>query len=276
MCEGFHVESSDRRVGVVNAVRYMPGARSDAPSWLVVRVGASDMLLIVPVAEVASVFLAERRIVLRSPAATEAGERVSAAERSPSAEDAEMSARLVAAALARVASGWCQGAVAEDEERRAVRPWSPEARRWSMLGALLASWDGGPVEDLGDAVGALHTATDESSLEAWNNSPERTKQEVVAAFERVIELLERGEAGTALPGEERFRHWLAACAGFQVHADRGRLGMVEEVRLSGGSEPEALAVRAGFLGRRLLVVPVDEVERIVPRRKRVVLRPATA
>jgi hypothetical protein len=233
------------------------------------------MLLIVPVAEIESVFLVERRIVLRPSPTVEAGERVSDAEWPPSAEDAQMSARLIAAALARVVSGWCRGVLAEDDERRAVRPWSPEARRWSMLGALLASWDGGPVKDLGDALGVLHTATDESTLEAWNDSPERTKQEVVAAFERAIELLERGEAGTAQPGEERFGYWLAACVGFQVDAGRGRVGTIEEVRLSGENEPEALAVRAGLLGRRLLVVPVNEVERIVPRRKRVVLRATT-
>jgi hypothetical protein len=122
----------------------------------------------------------------------------------------------------------------------------------------------------------LHTAADESPLEAWNDRPERTKREVVAAFERAIEVLGRGEEETALPGEKGFKYWLTACAGFHVDSDRSRVGMVEEVRLSGENEPEALAVRAGLLGRRLLVVPVNEIERIVPRRKRVVLRAATA
>ena len=36
-------------------------------------------------------------------------------------------------------------------------------------------------------------------------------------------------------------------------------------------EPDALVVRAGVLGRRLVLVPIDDVEDIAPRRQRVVL-----
>jgi hypothetical protein len=70
-----------------------------------------------------------------------------------------MSSRMMTAARERVVAGWCQGAVAQDKDGHAVGPGSSEARRWSMLGALLASWNGGPVEELGQAVTSLHTST---------------------------------------------------------------------------------------------------------------------
>jgi hypothetical protein len=37
-------------------------------------------------------------------------------------------------------------------------------------------------------------------------------------------------------------------------------------------EPDALIVRIGVLGRRLAIVPIEEVEDILPRRERVRLR----
>ena len=65
-----------------------------------------------------------------------------------------------------------------------------------MLGAVLASWDGGPVEELGQAVTSLHTSTDQAPLEVWNDRPERTQKEVVTAFERAIHSLARREEET--------------------------------------------------------------------------------
>ncbi|MGZ4403181.1 MAG: hypothetical protein ACXVRI_10090 [Gaiellaceae bacterium] len=68
-------------------------------------------------------------------------------------------------------------------------------------------------------------------------------------------------------------YWLAHCEGFRVDGDGGRLGFVEEVR--GPSTPfEAglLGVRAGMLGRRVLLVPIEEVAYIVPRAKTIWLK----
>jgi hypothetical protein len=66
-----------------------------------------------------------------------------------------------------------------------------------MLGALLACWDGGRVDELGQAVTSLHTSTEHSPLEVWNDRPGRTQRDVVAAFERAIEsLATRNEEAT--------------------------------------------------------------------------------
>ena len=69
-------------------------------------------------------------------------------------------------------------------------------------------------------------------------------------------------------------YWLLHCEGFRVEAEGGRLGFVEEVRHTGRGP--VLAVRAGILGRRLLLVSADEVAFVVPRAERLWLRsPAT-
>jgi hypothetical protein len=181
---------------------------------------------------------------------------------------------LMAEARERVATGWCQGAVAQDEDGRAVGPGSPDARRWSMLGALLASWEGGPVQELGQAVKSLHTSTEHSPLEVWNDRPGRTQTDVVAAYERAIESLASDDENGTHAGEDLSAYWLRTCEGFRVDSKNGRVGVVEEVRLS-GARPAALVVRTGLFRLRLEIVPVSNVERVIPRRKRVLVRSAT-
>lgn len=67
---------------------------------------------------------------------------------------------------------------------------------------------------------------------------------------------------------------LSACLGesegFRVDSPDGRVGFVEDILFEGG-RPETLVVRAGRLGRRLLLVSTENVEQVVPRRKRIVL-----
>jgi hypothetical protein len=68
-------------------------------------------------------------------------------------------------------------------------------------------------------------------------------------------------------------YWLAHCEGYRVDAPGGRLGRVEAVISRDGSEAaDALVVRGGILGGRLVVVPAGEVERILPRKERIALR----
>jgi hypothetical protein len=67
-------------------------------------------------------------------------------------------------------------------------------------------------------------------------------------------------------------YWLCRCEGFRVDSPDGRFGLVEAVMFRRRpDEPDALVVRAGVLGRRLVLVPIDDVADVAPRRKRVVL-----
>jgi hypothetical protein len=181
---------------------------------------------------------------------------------------------MIAAARERVADGWCQGAFAQDDDGRAVGPASYDARRWSMLGALLASWDGGTCDELGHAVTSLHASTEQSPLEVWNDRRGRTQMDVVAAFDRAIESLATRNEEATHDADDLSAYWLRTCEGFRVDSKNGRVGVVEEVRVSTDREPEALAVRRGLFRLRLEIVPVSDVERVVPRRKRVLLGPA--
>ena len=184
-----------------------------------------------------------------------------------------MSIQIIAEARQRVLAGWCQGAVARDANGRTVPFSSPEARRWSTLGALLASRDGQPPTDLVDAVSSLHRSTGESALEVWNDRTGRTQKEVVAAFDRALEGLARGEPERPSSADDLSAYWLSTCEGFSVESDDGHVGIVEEVRLSRERQPEALAVRTGLFRTRLVIVPIDDVHQVVPQHKRVLLRP---
>lgn len=69
-------------------------------------------------------------------------------------------------------------------------------------------------------------------------------------------------------------YWLAQCEGFLVDVGDAPLGVVDELVVSAGPEqPEAVAlvVSTGWFGRRRLVIPVEQVERIVPEERRIVL-----
>jgi hypothetical protein len=67
-------------------------------------------------------------------------------------------------------------------------------------------------------------------------------------------------------------YWLCRCEGFRVDSPDGRFGLVEAVMFRvRPEEPDALIVRAGVLGRKLVIVPLDAIEDVLPRRQRVVL-----
>jgi hypothetical protein len=68
-------------------------------------------------------------------------------------------------------------------------------------------------------------------------------------------------------------YWLCRCEGFRVDSPEGRVGLVEAVMFrTRPDEPDALIVRIGVLGRRLAIVPIEDVEDVLPRRERVLLR----
>jgi hypothetical protein len=86
-----------------------------------------------------------------------------------------------------------------------VPAWSKEARSWSLLGALLASWHrqhgeameldfvahGFDARALGDATEALGEVTGTASIDRWNDDPARTLTEVLVTIDRAAKLLER-------------------------------------------------------------------------------------
>jgi hypothetical protein len=88
-----------------------------------------------------------------------------------------------------VSRGWVQGVDAIDANGAAVEPWDDAAAAWSLLGALVASLErrvspGLPpaVDELAGACAALVPYVDHDVLSTWNDAPERTRGEVLAAL----------------------------------------------------------------------------------------------
>jgi hypothetical protein len=67
-------------------------------------------------------------------------------------------------------------------------------------------------------------------------------------------------------------YWLCHSEGFAVVSPEGRLGYVDEVRFASGIDrPDAIAFRRTD-GHDLVVVPVSDVDRIVPECEEIWLR----
>lgn len=69
-------------------------------------------------------------------------------------------------------------------------------------------------------------------------------------------------------------YWLGHCEGYRVDGTEGRLGFVDSIREEGDGET-ILAVRAGRLGTRLLLIRARDVAFIVPRAERIWLAAPT-
>jgi hypothetical protein len=89
-----------------------------------------------------------------------------------------------------VAACWTQNADARAADGSAVDPWDNDAVCWSLLGALVASYERLlTLEDETVALSALAMAClllaeviDSDSLAEWNDLPERTHPHVLAAI----------------------------------------------------------------------------------------------
>jgi hypothetical protein len=68
-------------------------------------------------------------------------------------------------------------------------------------------------------------------------------------------------------------YWLTHCEGYRVDTGTNRLGVVETVIL-GENPPDdtCLVIRGGWLGRRVVLVPLSSVAFIVPQAERIWLR----
>jgi hypothetical protein len=68
-------------------------------------------------------------------------------------------------------------------------------------------------------------------------------------------------------------YWLRRCEGFLVETPTRRIGRVDGIRYGKSQDqPEAIAVRAGRFGRSLLLVSVEDVERVDPDQHRIVVK----
>ncbi len=65
---------------------------------------------------------------------------------------------------------------------------------------------------------------------------------------------------------------LSRCEGFRVESREGHLGFVDEVLLDPRSRaPVALVVRSGLFSTRRLLTPVETIEEVRPRDRRIVV-----
>jgi len=68
-------------------------------------------------------------------------------------------------------------------------------------------------------------------------------------------------------------YWLRRCEGFLVETRTKRIGRVVGIRYGvSQDEPEAIAVRAGRFSRKVFLISVNEVERVLPEERRIVVR----
>ncbi len=106
-----------------------------------------------------------------------------------------MSEDVLRAVRERLARGWSQGAPARDASGRPVAFWGDGACSWSLSAAFaLAATDGLPEGYVPNSIRAFADVTGALSLEAWNDAPDRTKEELLAAIDAALELVSSAES----------------------------------------------------------------------------------
>lgn len=75
------------------------------------------------------------------------------------------------------------------------------------------------------------------------------------------------------PPADEVVYWLSRCEGFGVYDQDGRIGTVRYVRSGQTLDmPDTLVVRTGLLIRKLVQIPIGQIEEIVPGQRRVLVR----
>lgn len=99
-----------------------------------------------------------------------------------------------------IEKGWCRGQFARTEDGEGALAVSEDARSWCALGAIERATFEVPMQSYasrGAAERLLREAagvrSDFDATTAWNDDPERTKEEVLAAFDKAIELASQEE-----------------------------------------------------------------------------------
>ena len=97
--------------------------------------------------------------------------------------------RVLERAAELVEQGWTQGFVARTASGNECDSYHSQACVWCAIGALERSLYETGGRSFFDAHHKLQIASgDRGMLSEWNDAPERTQAEVVAAFRRAIEL----------------------------------------------------------------------------------------
>lgn len=78
--------------------------------------------------------------------------------------------------------GWVKGRDALDRDGNSVYAYSRDACAFCAVGAIMRSCDA----RWGRVVSAVKSANGIDALWSWNDAPERTHAEVLAAFDRAI------------------------------------------------------------------------------------------
>jgi hypothetical protein len=161
------------------------------------------------------------------------------------------------------------------------REGAPRARRWALEEQLL----GQPGEEGADQSEDALVAALAGRLAEERSKLARLEVELAGRAERVAELAQQlewlSDHHVALPaasdrngdrltidprpaeGSLERDLWIRRCEGFLVDSPEGRVGVVEGLRFGSSVErPDLLEVRAGRLRPRLIIVPVEQVERI--------------
>lgn len=87
-----------------------------------------------------------------------------------------------------IRKGWTQGSVARDLNGDAEASMSARAVSWCVAGAITASYRGVRGAERAEiASNRLRNHLRTDCLALWNDSPERTQAEVIAALEAIGE-----------------------------------------------------------------------------------------
>jgi hypothetical protein len=88
---------------------------------------------------------------------------------------------------------WCQGHSAYDDRGHRTIETDPLARSWCTIGAVSRVYGAHWSLEYCAAINALRRATGQPDLVWWNDQPHRPHAEVLAAFDKAIELAEAGQ-----------------------------------------------------------------------------------
>ena len=96
-------------------------------------------------------------------------------------------------ALKRIKKGWCQENYAIDKNGEDVDPCGDKAVAWCALGAI-DSIIPNEFSIINDCEKTLLSMIKGNSISHWNDAKKRTKEEVVALFEKAIAKAKKKEA----------------------------------------------------------------------------------